>query len=122
MSSSDLSTLSQNLRIPWQFNRGSHLEDPNTLLDLEKWKNHAASVLRDIRSLLKTSNADTLSLKTRGDVLFATIPLSSQRVPDDNEDLKVLKEDERWLCHESQLIADGQLPSNRQLLGFAEKD
>lgn len=109
MSSSDLSTLSQTLRIPSQFGRSSNLEDPSSLSDLEKWKSNTASVLKDLLALLKTSDADSeaLPLNTRGDLLFATIPLSSQRVPNDNEDLIVLLENERWLCHESQSVADG---------------
>jgi len=101
----------EELAIPSDFARSEYLAENAPVSSLETWKQKSMTVLQEILDILKRIDEDIVTLKTRGDVVFAVAPFTSRQlsVPDgDSEDEEGGLQPEPWLTSEAQALADGE--------------
>ncbi|KDR80514.1 hypothetical protein GALMADRAFT_240803 [Galerina marginata CBS 339.88] len=107
-----LDDLIKSLKIPPEFSRYEGISDSTTIADLEVWKQNAASVLRDIQQLFNSKNAESLTLKTKGDMISATVPFLQEHVADGDRIDSLADEKEPWLGPDSGIIAQEIISSS----------
>jgi hypothetical protein len=112
---SDLERIPQileELAIPSDFARSEYLaENPPISSSFEAWKQKSVTILQEILDIFKRIDEDNVTLKTRGDVVFAVAPFTSRQLsaPDgDNEDEQGVLQPEPWVTSEVQVLADGR--------------
>jgi len=111
----------EELAIPSDFARSEYLAENTPISDLETWKQKSMTVLQEILDILKRINEDNVTLKTRGDVVFAVAPFISRKLsaPDgDTEDEEGGVQPEPWVTSEVQALADGEAFISSVLLLF----
>lgn len=101
----------EELAIPSDFARSEYLAENSPISSLEAWKQKSVTILQEILDISKRIDEDNVTLKTRGDVVFAVAPFTSRQpsAPDgDSEDEQVVFQPEPWVTSEVQVLADGR--------------
>ena len=105
------SQILEELAIPSDFARSEYLAENTPIPSLEAWKHKSVTILQEILEILKRIDEDNVTLKTRGDVVFAVAPFTSRQLsaPDgDSEDEQGVLQPEPWVTFEVQALADGR--------------
>ena len=101
----------EELAIPTDFVCSEDLTGHATITNLETWKQKSITVLHEILDTVKLLEGDKVTLKIRGDVVFAVAPFASRHPPDaaaDTEDEQEVLQPDPWLTAEAQALADGR--------------
>ena len=101
----------EELAIPSDFARSEYLAENTPISSLEAWKQKSVTVLQEILDILKRIDEGNITLKTRGDVVFAVAPFTSRQLPapdGDIEDEREVLPSEPWVTSEVQALADGR--------------
>lgn len=105
------SQILEELAIPSDFARSEYLAENTPIPSLEAWKHKSVTILQEILEILKRIDEDNVTLKTRGDVVFAVAPFTSRQLSaldDDTEDEQGVLQPEPWVTSEVQVLADGR--------------
>lgn len=98
----------EELAIPSDFARSEYLAENAPISSLETWKQKSVTVLQEILDIFKRIDEDNITLKTRGDVVFAVAPFTSRQLSADTEDEQGVLQPEPWVTSEVQALADGR--------------